>query len=71
MVSMASDMTLETAEKSKHMWLCDYLPKEIPGARIFSFGYPFEIGFTPASGKVEGFAPSLLTDLSGTRYSKG
>jgi len=46
-----------------------FLPQELPGARIFSFGYPSEIGLTLATGKVEDFARSLLNGLKARRYS--
>lgn len=56
-----------TAENSKKVWLRDYLPAELPGARVFSFGYSSEIGLTRATGKLEDFARSLLNGLGNVR----
>jgi len=56
-----------TVKESKKMWLHDFLPAELPGARIFSFGYPSEVGLTLATGKIEDFARSLLNGLSTRR----
>lgn len=58
-----------TSKETGKMWLYHFLPQELPGARIFSFGYPSEIGLTLATGKVEDFARSLLNGLKARRYS--
>lgn len=58
-----------TSKETGNMWLYHFLPQEIPGARLFSFGYPSEIGLTFATGKVEDFARSLLNGLKTRRYS--
>ena len=58
-----------TSKKTGKMWLYHFLPQELPGARIFSFGYPSEIGLTLATEKVEDFARSLLNGLKASRYS--
>src|SRR5437667_5968004 len=42
------------------MWLREFLPGQLPGARIFTFGYPSEVAFTLSTGKLEDFARSLL-----------
>jgi hypothetical protein len=45
------------------------LPKEFPGARIFTFGYPAQ-SFSRGTGSFETFAESLLEDLKGMRSTK-
>lgn len=54
--------TASTKDEQK-LWLRDFLPRELPGARIFSFGYPAERGPNLAKGDIETFARSLLSDL--------
>ena len=44
------------------LWLRDFLPGELPGSRIFSFGYQAE-RVSLARGTMETFATSLLTKL--------
>lgn len=51
-------------------WLRDFLPKEFPGARIFSFGYPAEVFCTLGMGDLDSFARSLLEDLKRERRRK-
>jgi hypothetical protein len=51
-------------------WLRDFLPKEFPGARIFSFGYPAEVFCTLGTGDLDSFARSLLEDLKCERRRK-
>ncbi len=58
-----------TVDETETMWLYHFLPAELPGARIFSFGYPSDIGLTLATGKLEDFARSLLNDLDARRSS--
>ncbi|THV51253.1 hypothetical protein BGAL_0117g00080 [Botrytis galanthina] len=47
----------------KNMWLRDQLPNELPGARIFSFGYDANVLFSRGTGTIEDFATNLLEDL--------
>ncbi|KAF7914114.1 uncharacterized protein EAF01_000520 [Botrytis porri] len=47
----------------KNMWLRDQLPNELPGARIFSFGYDANVLFSRGTGTIEDFATALLEDL--------
>jgi hypothetical protein len=44
-------------------WLRDYLPKEFPGARIFTYGYPAEVLCSRSDGNIDSFARALLNDL--------
>ncbi|KAL6240249.1 hypothetical protein RBB50_012854 [Rhinocladiella similis] len=34
-----------TQPKSKKFWLRDFLPQQIPGARIMTFGYNADVAF--------------------------
>ena len=55
-----------THENGK-FWLRDFVPKELPGARIFSFGYPAELFCSLGTGDLDSFARSLLEDLKRER----
>ncbi|KAG8526971.1 uncharacterized protein KY384_008400 [Bacidia gigantensis] len=54
-----------TGLDSKSLWLRDSLPEELPGARIFSYGYPADIVFNPSKATLYdlavGFVSSLMT----------
>ena len=52
------------------LWLKDFLPKHVPGARIYSFGYRAEVAFTRGRGDLKGFARSLLEGINGVRYNE-
>jgi hypothetical protein len=52
------------------LWLKDFLPKHVPGSRIYSFGYRAEVAFTRGRGDLKGFARSLLEGLNGIRYDE-
>ena len=52
------------------IWLQDFLPKELPGARIFSFRYPAEVFCSLGTGHLDSFARSLLEDLKRVRRRK-
>lgn len=52
------------------LWLKDFLPKHVPGARIYSFGYRAEVAFTRGRGDLKGFARSLLEGLNSVRYDE-
>jgi hypothetical protein len=49
------------------LWLRDFLAQQLPGARIFTFGYPSEVAFTLATGRLGDFARSLLEELNYVR----
>lgn len=51
-------------------WLRDLLPKDLPGVRVFSFGYPADVFCTFATGTIDEFARSLLESLKRTRRNK-
>jgi hypothetical protein len=46
------------------LWLRDFLAPQLPGARVFSFGYRSEVAFTLATGQLGDFARSLLEQLN-------
>lgn len=49
------------------LWLRDFLPQQLPGSRVFTFGYPSEVAFTLATGQLGEFARSLLEELNYVR----
>lgn len=51
-------------------WLKDLIPKDFPGARVFSYAYPADVFCTFATGTIKSFARSLLEGLKGERRSK-
>ncbi|KAK6340516.1 hypothetical protein TWF696_008842 [Orbilia brochopaga] len=52
-----------TWTKSGNFWLQDQLPKAIPGARIFSYGYPSKLLFSKSVAQIDDFAKHLLLSL--------
>jgi hypothetical protein len=57
------------APQSKELWLRDYLPQDLPGARVFSFGYPCEVGVTRSRADVKDLALMLLCSLDQVCYN--
>lgn len=58
-----------THENGK-LWLRDFLPKSLPGVRVFSYGYPAEIFCSLNTGNIDTFGRSLLEGLKGERRQK-
>ncbi|KAL2061254.1 hypothetical protein VTL71DRAFT_7527, partial [Oculimacula yallundae] len=58
-----------TDKESSFFWLQDSLPKEFPGARIYSFGYRAEVFLSLDTGDFETFAGDLLDEIFSTRLS--
>lgn len=52
------------------LWLRDFLPAEIPGTRIFTFGYDAKVAFSQSTADLEDFAQSLLDQLKQYRSGK-
>jgi hypothetical protein len=50
-------------------WLRDLLPEAMPGARIFSYGYPSEVFFTRSVAGIRDFAMQLLMWLASERFN--
>ncbi|KAF5566225.1 ankyrin repeat [Fusarium phyllophilum] len=49
------------------LWLADFLPLEIPYARIFTFGYDSRIAFTGSASRVDDHGRNLLERLMAKR----
>jgi len=52
------------------LWLRDFLPEHIAGARVFSFGYPSKVAFTKAKGSIVSFGRTLLEQLKAYRHGE-
>ena len=48
-------------------WLRDFLPSQIPRARIMTYGYDSVVAFSKSTAGIEEFAKDLLTRLSNER----
>jgi hypothetical protein len=53
-----------------YYWLQDSLPKDFPGARVYSFGYPAEILFTRGKSGITEFATALLEEVKAERKTQ-
>ena len=51
-----------THENGK-LWLRDFLPADVPSARVFSFGYNSNVAFSRETGTLRGYARSLLESI--------
>jgi hypothetical protein len=56
--------------ESGALWLRDFLPKDINGARVFSFGYDAEVALTKSLATLDNFARSLLNNIKLERDGK-
>jgi hypothetical protein len=56
--------------ESGALWLRDFLPKDINGARVFSFGYDAEVALTKSLATLDNFARSLLINIKLERNGK-
>lgn len=45
-------------------WLQDFLPKALPGARIFTYGYDSSLFWTSSTGDIDTYAKGLLDHLN-------
>ncbi len=52
-----------THPKSKAFWLRDFLPQQIPDARVMTFGYNADAAFGQSTAEVADHAKSLLSSL--------
>ena len=50
-----------------NLWLRDLLPNDLPGIRVFSFGYPAEVVCSLSTGDFDVYSRSLLEALKGQR----
>lgn len=51
--------------KNGTLWLRDLLPNDLPGARIFTYGYPAEVLFSKSVGDIIDYSRGFLTELRG------
>lgn len=49
------------------LWLRDFLPDDLPGVRIFSFGYAAEVVWSLGTGNIDAYSRSLLEALKWRR----
>lgn len=54
-------------EKPSTFWLKDFLPQSIPGARIFTYGYPAQVLFSTSRATIYDYAQHLLYALASVR----
>jgi hypothetical protein len=59
-------MTTWTDENGK-LWLRDFLPSQLPSARIMSFGYNSDTALSNSVTDIDGVANTLLFRLRGLR----
>lgn len=52
------------------LWLSDFLNDDLPGARIFSYGYDASVFFTFSEGGYDQFARTLLSSVNQARTSE-
>ncbi|KAI9767152.1 MAG: hypothetical protein M1839_004625 [Geoglossum umbratile] len=50
-------------------WLRDFLPGQLPGARVFTFSYPSEVAFALETGQLRDCARTLLVGLNSVRQT--
>jgi hypothetical protein len=53
----------------EHNWLEEFLPQQIPNARIISYGYDSAVQFSKSEADIRIFAEQLLNDLETTRLT--
>ena len=52
-----------TDPKTKAFWLQEFLPQDVPGARIMSFGYNANVAFGNTTADIIDHAKGLLSSL--------
>jgi hypothetical protein len=55
--------------RNKQLWLKEFLPRSVPGARVYTFGYDSKI-FSRSNADIGDFARRLLSELSLERQSE-
>ena len=53
----------KTWTEGQKLWLRDFLPKTVPEARVFTFGYNSSIAFGGTASRIDDFARTLLERL--------
>jgi hypothetical protein len=64
---MMGDAYKTWTHSNGHFWLRDSLPEGVPGARIFSYGYPANVFFSLEKGRIDDHACTLLEELLDVR----
>ena len=59
-----------THHRSQKLWLRDMLPQDIPGARIYTYGYPSHLFFSRSTATISDYAMKLLANLNSIRAGK-
>lgn len=59
-----------TDEKTDTLWLRDLLPHDVPGARIFTYGYPSRLLCSTSEATISNYAEHLLSHLESWRAAK-
>ena len=54
--------------EDKTLWLKDLLPERLPGARVFTYGYPSEFFFKKSVATLEDYSLRLLSCIRDDRY---
>ena len=60
---LGGDIRSTWTHKNGTFWLQDLLPPSMPGARVFSFGYPSDTFLSPSVAGIRDFAVSLLNAI--------
>ncbi|EKG09964.1 hypothetical protein MPH_12926 [Macrophomina phaseolina MS6] len=61
---LGGDLRETWTHKNGTLWLRDLLPRSMPGARIYTYGYPSKIFFNRSVAGIRDFATHLLDALS-------
>ncbi|RPA89570.1 hypothetical protein L873DRAFT_1754902 [Choiromyces venosus 120613-1] len=64
---LGGDRLQTWTHENQACWIRDFLPKQIPGARVMTFGYNSEWGFSRSVAGINDFAEDLLDRLKGVR----
>ena len=59
-----------THKNSRNLWLRDELPRDLPGARLYTYGYPSHLLFSKSKAQIRDYASKLLSCLSIVRVSQ-
>ena len=59
-----------THRKSRNLWLRDQLPRDLPGARVYTYGYPSHLLFSKSKAQIRDYASKLLSCLSTARVGQ-
>ena len=59
-----------THQQTQNLWLRDRLPQDLPGARIYTYGYPSHLLFSRSKAEIRDYALKLLIHLNNVRGSQ-